>query len=58
MGIGAFEAREMVRLLGGDLTVESRPGVGSLFRIRLPAVEALDTETKTLSAYASASESA
>lgn len=55
MGIGAFEAREMVRLLGGDLTVESRPGAGSLFRIRLPAADP-PAGTKSLSAQAPASE--
>lgn len=56
MGIGAFEAREMVRLLGGDLTVESQPGIGSLFRVRLPAAEGLDTEVETVAAHVSVSE--
>lgn len=36
MGIGAFESREYVRELGGSLEVESREGVGTVFRIRLP----------------------
>lgn len=36
MGIGAFEAREMVRRLGGELAVESKPGRGTLFRVYLP----------------------
>nr|WP_155450363.1 XrtA/PEP-CTERM system histidine kinase PrsK [Allochromatium palmeri] len=52
MGIGAFEAREMVRLLGGDLTVESQPGVGSLFRIRLPAADPQAAGAQSLSAQA------
>ena len=35
-GIGAFEARELVRAMGGRLDVESREGLGSRFVIRLP----------------------
>lgn len=35
-GIGAFEARELVRGMGGRLDVESREGLGSRFIIRLP----------------------
>ena len=35
-GIGAFEARELVRAMGGRLDVESREGLGSRFIIRLP----------------------
>lgn len=35
-GIGAFEAREMVRAMGGRLDVESREGIGSRFSITLP----------------------
>ena len=38
MGIGAFESREIVRNLGGDIRVSSTPGAGSLFRIVLPCV--------------------
>lgn len=36
MGIGAFEAREFVRSLGGELAVSSSPGAGSEFVINLP----------------------
>jgi putative PEP-CTERM system histidine kinase len=36
MGIGAYEAREFVRELGGQLDVESERGAGTCFRIRLP----------------------
>ena len=36
MGIGAFESREYIRQLGGDISVESEPGVGSCFRVTLP----------------------
>jgi putative PEP-CTERM system histidine kinase len=36
MGIGAYESREYVRSLGGDLAVDSQPGEGSLFRFTIP----------------------
>lgn len=35
-GIGAFEARELVRAMRGRLEVESREGLGSRFIVRLP----------------------
>ena len=35
-GIGAFEAREMVRAVGGRLDVDSREGLGTRFTITLP----------------------
>jgi putative PEP-CTERM system histidine kinase len=36
MGIGAYESREYVRALGGDLIVRSEPGKGSIFRFEIP----------------------
>lgn len=39
-GIGAYEAREIVRGLGGRLDVASRTGEGTLFTITLPAAAA------------------
>ncbi len=39
-GIGAFEAREMIRAMGGRLDVESREGIGTRFIIHLPLAEA------------------
>ncbi len=39
-GIGAFEAREMIKAMGGRLNVESREGVGTRFNITLPVPEA------------------
>ena len=35
-GIGAFEAREIVRAMGGRLSVESREGIGTRFIVTLP----------------------
>jgi putative PEP-CTERM system histidine kinase len=35
-GIGAFQARELVRAIGGDLFVISRPGKGTTMRVVLP----------------------
>ena len=42
MGIGAFESREFVRSLGGDIRVSSTPGQGSIFRISLPSARTLE----------------
>jgi putative PEP-CTERM system histidine kinase len=36
MGIGAFESREFIRSLGGNISVHSTPGSGSIFRVRIP----------------------
>ncbi|WP_135467475.1 XrtA/PEP-CTERM system histidine kinase PrsK [Crenalkalicoccus roseus] len=35
-GIGAWQARELLREAGGDLTVLSRPGAGTTMRLTLP----------------------
>jgi putative PEP-CTERM system histidine kinase len=40
-GIGAFEARELVRAMGGRVSVESREGLGTRFSIVLPKAEAV-----------------
>ena len=47
-GIGAYEARELIRAMGGNLAVESREGLGSRFLIRLPrhAVSELNANPK------------
>jgi signal transduction histidine kinase len=39
MGIGAYQAREYVRSLGGTLHVDSTPGEGTVFAIELPLAE-------------------
>ena len=36
MGIGAYQAREYVRALGGQIEITSTPGVGTTFSVRLP----------------------
>lgn len=36
MGIGAFQVREYVRSLGGDVEVQSSPGAGTRFDILIP----------------------
>jgi putative PEP-CTERM system histidine kinase len=41
-GIGAFEAREIVRSMGGRLEVESHEGLGSRFTVRMPLAEAAE----------------
>jgi putative PEP-CTERM system histidine kinase len=41
-GIGAFEARELIRAMGGRLEVESHEGLGSRFAVRLPLAEAAE----------------
>ncbi|MEM9311445.1 MAG: XrtA/PEP-CTERM system histidine kinase PrsK [Pseudomonadota bacterium] len=38
-GIGAFEAREMIKAMGGRLQVESREGFGTRFSVILPVSE-------------------
>lgn len=39
-GIGAYQARELLREAGGDLVVITQPGAGTTMRLLLPAVEA------------------
>lgn len=36
MGIGAYQAREYVRALGGDIKVDTSPGAGTEFEVKLP----------------------
>ena len=43
MGIGAYEAREFIVSIGGQVFVESAPGQGTVFRILIP-VEAAEAQ--------------
>jgi len=40
-GIGAFEAREMIKAMGGRVSVESQKGLGTRFNVVLPVAEAV-----------------
>jgi two-component system CheB/CheR fusion protein len=42
IGVGLAAAREFSRLLGGEVEVESEPGRGSTFRVRLPRTRGHD----------------
>jgi len=42
MGVGAYDSREYIRSLGGDINVSSTPGSGSTFRISLPVGSAAE----------------
>ena len=36
-GLGLAITRKLARMMGGDVTVASEPGKGSVFTVRLPA---------------------
>jgi putative PEP-CTERM system histidine kinase len=42
-GIGAYEARQLVEAMSATMTVESREGEGTRFRLMLPAAPALES---------------
>jgi putative PEP-CTERM system histidine kinase len=43
LGIGAYQARAMMRDLGGDIEVESTPGDGTIVSLILPACQEAET---------------
>jgi putative PEP-CTERM system histidine kinase len=44
IGIGAYQTREYVRSLGGDVQVKSSPAAGTRFTLRIPLASALQNE--------------
>ncbi|BBF69594.1 XrtA/PEP-CTERM system histidine kinase PrsK [Sphingomonas bisphenolicum] len=45
-GLGAFEARSLAQAMGGRIEVESKPGAGSRFTLRLPLAPRTDRQEK------------
>ena len=43
-GLGLALTREFCRMMGGDVSVQSQPGLGSTFSITLPATVVVPTE--------------
>jgi signal transduction histidine kinase/CheY-like chemotaxis protein len=43
-GLGLAISRKLARLMGGDITIESAPGVGTTFTVRLPVEPARPAE--------------
>jgi PAS domain S-box-containing protein len=56
IGLGLWIVRQIVDALGGQVSVESRPSAGSLFRVSLPRVTALGETTANRASAAAQSE--
>ncbi len=48
MGIGAYESREYIRSLGGELNVFSEVGIGSVFRYQIPVLSVQSADISVL----------
>ncbi|PPI84730.1 PEP-CTERM system histidine kinase PrsK [Marinobacter maroccanus] len=46
MGIGAYQAREYIQKIGGNIDVTSEPGIGSCFSVRIPLADASAMEAR------------
>ena len=51
-GIGLYLVNQYVKSISGDVEVESQEGKGSLFRVRLPTIAAVETKPGSSSAAA------
>ncbi len=47
-GIGAFEARSLIGAMGGRITVDSTPGLGTHFSVYVPAADQQPTEERKI----------
>jgi adenylate cyclase len=47
-GLGLVISRKFCQMMGGDITVASEPGKGSVFTVRLPSGAVLTTEAAEL----------
>lgn len=47
-GLGLFVTRRIVMAYGGNVTFDSAPGTGTTFRVRLPAMKAIESSTSTV----------
>jgi PAS domain S-box-containing protein len=57
-GLGLTISRRLARLMGGDLTLESTPGVGSVFTLWLPATSEAEGVTESAAARGARAEHA
>jgi putative PEP-CTERM system histidine kinase len=48
MGIGAYETRELIRKLGGEVEAISRPGEGTTIRMRIPISAEVKSSVKSV----------
>lgn len=47
MGVGAYECKQYVQELGGEISVASKPGAGTRFTVQLPLTEAMNPQEES-----------